>query len=201
MRLKLNRAAALTLTGTAILATLSQVGGAAPRSYIEGQDHENNNGKQVKADDLDTVTDPSKLPKSNFVDSNIHWTTAGWTNTNMSTPVSVQDFKITEDNSEEETPLMQSLDIEGEKTLGWSGSFTLNKENIKKGNNILLASIHFFNNLSKDNINEQPKEALAPGQGSVDITFKGEKIGTITYSQNHANEIDIIFHVKKMKTM
>ena len=65
MRLKLNRAAALTLTGTAILATLSQVGGAAPRSYIEGQKHENNNEEQVKADDL-------KAESTGHVYQNIH---------------------------------------------------------------------------------------------------------------------------------
>ena len=57
MRLKLNRAAALTLTGTAILATLSQVGGAAPRSYIK----ENKEQNEVRADDLKAESMSAKL--------------------------------------------------------------------------------------------------------------------------------------------
>ena len=101
MKLKLNRAAALTLTGTAILATLSQVGGAAPRSYIEGQDHENSNEEQVKADDLkadstghfyQNIHSPADYIDKNVCDK-VDWDLSGVANATQGIPLKV-DFSF-----------------------------------------------------------------------------------------------------------
>ena len=122
MRLKLNRAAALTLTGTAILATLSQVGGAADRSYIEGQDHENSNEEQVKADDL--KAESSDIKFYHDVNSDSDYNSAHEYKTNS-------DIDFGNLRSYFTYPAIMPMQLIA----------SLNGKDIKKGNQILLGSI------------------------------------------------------------
>ena len=201
MRLKLNRAAALTLTGTAILATLSQVGGAAPRSYIEGQNYKNNNGEQVKADDLDSVTDPSKLSESDFAPGT-KWTNAGWTTTQYPTAL--------QSNTQIDIKKMSIFGSDAKSSIKIDA--TLDKNTLKKGNTILLSSMQQLSPNKQKNPDERIPWTNMIYTSDTNIYFEGKKIGYITaeykplgsnpyYNQDHGqgyrltNELDFMLHV------
>ena len=195
MRLKLNRAAALTLTGTAILTTLSQVGGTAPRSYIEGQDHENSKEVQVKADDLDTVTDPSKLSESDFA-SGTKWTNAGWTRSNPKLVAKSSSLTLTKDNSKEEEQ-EHTMDILTQHYRGIKMNFTINKDDVKKGNKILIGTIQIVNSKSTQPDSQVDNEILY-GTEYNNLQVKDDKnntLGTVTAEKLDNGEIDFYLNV------
>ena len=124
----------------------------------------------MKADDLDSVTDPSKLSESDFAPGT-KWTPAGWTrSTNAKTAT--------------KSKLTFLKNIPGKPTVEWNGGtpdwgmgvkidFTISKSDIKKGNNIILSAIQFQNADYKN-------ESATKNRGDDGIGYAGHgmRIGT-----------------------
>ena len=90
----------------------------------------------MKADDLNTATDPSKLSESDFA-SGTKWTNAGWTRSNPQ--YVAKNSKVTVTTSGKD-----SFGSE-DNAYDFHISFTVANSHIKKGNKILLGAIQWQN--------------------------------------------------------
>ena len=144
----------------------------------------------MKADDLDTVTDPSKLSADKFANGT-HLTTAGWTR-----------------RSE---PVAKSVTINGLKCINaiapadWikeihykSIDFTLDKNQIVKGNRILLAAFQEIPEVGKQSLdnNKAPEISWWNTAQNHDILYRGQKIGHVEFSSDYS-EADIYIVIDK----
>ena len=138
--------------------------------------------------DLATQTDPSKLNASDFK-AGTKWTSAGWTRSNpehVAKSTTVSYTMSNEFNLANTTTLWDSSDL--------SFKSTLNKDDIKAGNKILLAAF----NLAK-NDGQSTNMVLSPysatwSQGNT-VTVDGKTFGNLSFDQIDDQEFDINLHV------
>lgn len=149
--------------------------------------------------DISKITDPSKIDTSHFADGT-HWTPAGWTRTDKNTKVA-QTSSITIPTNSGYVIDTGSYDQVPVTEL----NFTLNKNDVKKGSKILLASIqHTPTNAKQDisSLNTQPifsTDILSNLNISENIS--GQQIGTITASNLDNGEIDFWFNVTSTQNL
>ena len=149
--------------------------------------------------DISKITDPSKIDTSHFADGT-HWTTAGWTRTDKNTKIA-QKSSITIPTNSGYVIDTGNYDQVPVTEL----NFTLNKNDVKKGNKILLASIqHTPTNAKQDisSLNTQPifsTDILSNLNISENIS--GQQIGTITASNLDNGEIDFWFNVTSTQNL
>ena len=140
----------------------------------------------MKADDLDGVSDPSKLSESDFAPGT-KWTNAGWTRSN---------YDHIALNSKAEFTDVPSTDIifDGQVTIGaLNGTVTLNKDDIKKGNKILIAAIQNRSNYHKD-LNATTIMSIGKFQ-TVPFKINDKVIGNLDVVRTDNGESDIVLTV------
>lgn len=141
--------------------------------------------------DLATQTDPAKLSKDDFADGT-HWTPAGWTTTSPNTKVA-KESRFTYENSDPITFDMSSdFRVLGGRTRI---SATVDKNDIVKGNKILVAAIQSTKG------NKQKNQHLAftdsgylNGTENV-ISFNGQNIGHLHSEYGNNTEVDWYLNV------
>lgn len=136
--------------------------------------------------DLATQTDPSELSKDNFRDGT-HWTPAGWTTTSPDTKVA-KESKFTYENASPVTFDMSS-DF---RVLGGRASIsaTVDKNDIVKGNRILVAAIQ-----STKGNKQQDQHLAFTDSGYLNgtengISFNGQNIGYLHSEYGNNTEVD-----------
>ena len=146
---------------------------------------------QTNNNDLATQTDPAKLSKDDFADGT-HWTPAGWTTTSPNTKVA-KESRFTYENSDPITFDMSSdFRVLGGRTRI---SATVDKNDIVKGNKILVAAIQSTKG------NKQKNQHLAftdsgylNGTENV-ISFNGQNIGHLHSEYGNNTEFDWYLNV------
>ena len=138
------------------------------------------------SNDLATQSDPSKLSKDNFADGT-HWTPAGWTTTSPTTKIAKYS-KFTYENASPVTFDMSS-DF---RVLGGraSVSATVDKNDIVKGNRILVAAIQ-----STKGNKQQDQHLAFTDLGYLNrtengISFNGQNIGYLHSEYGNNTEVD-----------
>ena len=141
--------------------------------------------------DLATQTDPAKLSKDDFADGT-HWTPAGWTTTSPNTKVAKESM-FTYENSDPITFDMSSdFRVLGGRTRI---SATVDKNDIVKGNKILVAAIQSTKG------NKQQNQHLAfTDSGYLNgtengINFNGQNIGYLHSEYGNNTEVDWYLNV------
>ena len=145
---------------------------------------------------INDSTDPSQIDPSHFADGT-HWTTAGWTRTDKNTKVAkksslvISDWK---DGHNESTPWRQPVTNNTSYYLQ-DLNFTIDKNDIKKGNKILIATVQ--------NLPTNTKQAIDGSQlfmytwfltDKYNINYQNKTIGNITASQLDKDEIDLYYN-------
>ena len=141
--------------------------------------------------DLATQTDPSKLSADDFA-LGTHWTPAGWTNLPANTKVA-KESKFTYDN-----PSPETLNLSNDFRYIQSNAnitATVDKNDIVKGNKILLASIQATKGNYQQNQNFVFGDANYIRYTQHDITFNGQHIGYISGQWNNNKETDYYLNV------
>ena len=145
---------------------------------------------------INDSTDPSQIDPSHFADGT-HWTTAGWTRTDKNTKVAKKSSLVISDwwdGHNESTPWRQPVT----KSTGYALqdlNFTIDKNDIKKGNKILIATVQ--------NLPTNTKQAIDGSQlfmsnwlltDKYNINYQNKTIGNITVSQLDKDEIDLYYN-------
>ena len=140
--------------------------------------------------DLATTTDPSKLSAKDFA-SGTKWTSAGWTRSNAQHVA--RESKFTYDN-----PNAEKLDLIGGQELAQGAAVieaTIDKNDIVKGNQILLAAI----NSTKGNGQQDQHFVLGDTgymtTGYNKVKFQDQYIGDIDPVLVDQNEVDYVLVV------
>ena len=141
--------------------------------------------------DLATTTDPSKLSKDDFAEGT-HWTVAGWTSASPNAKVA-KSSSFTYDD-----PSAENLDLSSDfRTLqnGATIKATIDKNDIVKGNKILLASV----NTTKGN-RQQDQNIILKDANYINITenqinFDNQVIGYISGETRNNFEADYYLNV------
>lgn len=138
--------------------------------------------------DLNTQTDPSKLSQSDF--KNQHYTTAGWTSLDNNTKVAKNssieyaDAPSGEfDLSKTEKVMQHGLHLEAQ----------IDKQDIKKGNQILVGSIVATNGQPDQNIIFATYDNVA--SGGNDCFINNQRIGDFYSVNRYDNEVDFMLNV------
>lgn len=142
--------------------------------------------------DLATSTDPSKLSKDDFADGT-HWTPAGWTALDNSMKTAKESSFVYD------TPTTSTLDLSDYYKYHLHNATinaTINKDDIKQGNKILLAVA----NITTGNKQQDQHLHAVAASGYIDssfnqISFNGQKIGHISVSDINNDEIDFWLNV------
>ena len=138
--------------------------------------------------DLVTQTDPSKLNASDFK-AGTKWTSAGWTRSNpehVAKSTTVSYAMSNEFNLANTTTLLDSSDL--------SFKSTLNKDDIKAGNKILLAAFNLAKNDGQSTNMVLSPYSAAWSQGST-VTVDGKTFGNLSFDQIDDQEFDINLHI------
>ena len=138
--------------------------------------------------DLATQTDPSKLNASDFK-AGTKWTSAGWTRSNpehVAKSTTVSYTMSNEFNLANITTLWDSSDL--------SFKSTLNKDDIKAGNKILLAAFNLAKNDGQSTNMVLSPYSAAWSQGST-VTVDGKTFGNLSFDQIDDQEFDINLHI------
>ena len=150
----------------------------------------------MKADDLNGVSDPSKLSESDFAPGT-KWTNAGWTRSNPQ--YVAKNSKVTVTTSGKDS--FGSEDDVYDLHI----SFTVANSHIKKGNKILLGAIQWQNKdaptLDQGKFIDDAHNNMGYGTKNLsatidryakdDFVHNGDTIGTISVSENDYGEIDL----------
>lgn len=138
--------------------------------------------------DLNTQTDPSKLSQSDF--KNQHYTTAGWTSLDNNTKVAKKSsIEYAEapsgefDLSKTEKVLQPGLHLEAQ----------VDKQDIKKGNQILVGSIVATNGKPNQNLIFAHYDDVAAGGN--DCFINNQRIGNFYSVDRLDNEVDFMLNV------
>lgn len=142
--------------------------------------------------DLATQADPSKLSKDNFRDGT-RWTPAGWTALDNS-------IKIAKESSfVYDTPTTSTLDLSDYYKYFLHNATinaTINKDDIKQGNKILLAVANITTGNKQQDQHLHAIVATSYLDSSVtQISFNGRKIGHISSSDINNDELDFWLNV------
>ena len=135
--------------------------------------------------DLATTTDPSKLSKDDFADGT-RWTAAGWTRTDPNTKVAKSSTFTYDDVSPDH---LDFHDFYLAASSGGTIKATLNKDDIVKGNKILLAAIQSTTGNKQNDQHMSFQVYQSPEIGGNTITFQGKDLGNITADYSN-NEVD-----------
>ena len=151
----------------------------------------------MKADDLDSVTDPSKLSESDFAPGT-KWTPAGWTRSNPKYVAKESNITLTDTNISNNPELQdKTVSIKNSQWIGFKGNWTIDKNQIKQGNRILLSAINFRDDFSLNKGNNN--DIFEANWRNTGISFKGDKIGNISLHNDNGNEWDIYLDVTTNK--
>ena len=145
---------------------------------------------------INDSTDPSQIDPSHFADGT-HWTTAGWTRTDKNTKVAKKSSLVISDwgdGHNESTPWRQPVT---QSTVYYLQdlNFTIDKNDIKKGNKILIATVQ--------NLPTNTKQTIDGSQlfmsnwlltDKYNINYQNKTIGNITVSQLDKDEIDLYYN-------
>ena len=150
----------------------------------------------MKADDLDSVTDPSKLSESDFK-SGTRWTPVGWTRSNPQYMAKSSKLEIAPE------PEYYPLAI----NYSWKIQAILNKDDIKKDNEILIGTIQRTNSFDhQQDLNKtivmdthQDKTLLASTQMNNGAYINGEEIGQVHVEMHDKGEFDIYLRIEQTK--
>ena len=135
--------------------------------------------------DLATTTDPSKLSKDDFADGT-RCTAAGWTRTDPNTKVAKSSTFTYDDVSPDH---LDFHDFYLAASSGGTIKATLNKDDIVKGNKILLAAIQSTTGNKQNDQHMSFQVYQSPEIGGNTITFQGKDLGNITADYSN-NEVD-----------
>ena len=145
--------------------------------------------------DISKITDPSKIDASHFADGT-HWTAAGWTRTDKNTKIAKQS-SITLPDSSGYTIDAKNLN----PTYVTDLNFTLDKNDMKAGNRILVATIQQVPTNAKQDVSNYEKQPnLSTDRlDSLNLaeTYQNQEIGTLTATNLDDGEIDFYFNVTK----
>ena len=146
---------------------------------------------------INDSTDPSQIDPSHFADGT-HWTTAGWTRTDKNTKVAKKSSLVISDwgdGHNDSTPWRQ-LVTQNTSYYLQDLNFTIDKNDIKKGNKILIATVQ--------NLPTNTKQIIDGSQlfmynwyltDKYNINYQNKTIGNITASQLDKDEIDLYFNL------
>lgn len=146
---------------------------------------------------INDSTDPSQIDPSHFADGT-HWTTAGWTRTDKNTKVAKKGNLIlsdwtdgTNDPTVDRMPITDTAHYYAQDL-----TFTIDKDDLKAGNKILVATIQHLPTDAKQKIDgTQPSTCVEYGQPpKYDITYNNQTIGNITINQLDNDELDYYFN-------
>lgn len=141
--------------------------------------------------DLATTTDPSKLSKDDFAEGT-HWTVAGWTSASPNAKVA-KSSSFTYDD-----PSAENLDLSSDfRTLqnGATIKATIDKNDIVKGNKILLASVNTTKGNRQQDQNIILKDANYINNTENQINFDNQVIGYISGETRNNFEADYYLNV------
>ena len=145
---------------------------------------------------INDSTDPSQIDPSHFADGT-YWTTAGWTRTDKNTKVAkksslvISDWK---DGHNESTPWRQPVTQSTAYALQ-DLNFTIDKNDIKKGNKILIATVQNLPTNTKQTIDgSQLFMSNWLFNDKYNINYQNKTIGNITASQLDKDEIDLYYN-------
>ena len=141
--------------------------------------------------DLATTTDPSKLSKDDFAEGT-HWTVAGWTSASPNAKVA-KSSSFTYDD-----PSAENLDLSSDfRTLqnGATIKATIDKNDIVKGNKILLASVNTTKGNRQQDQNIILKDANYINTTENQINFDNQVIGYISGETRNNFEADYYLNV------
>ena len=141
--------------------------------------------------DLATTTDPSKLSKDDFAEGT-HWTVAGWTSASPNAKVA-KSSSFTYDD-----PSAENLDLSSDfRTLqnGATIKATIDKNDIVKGNKILLASVNTTKGNRQQDQNIILKDANFINTTENQINFDNQVIGYISGETRNNFEADYYLNV------
>ena len=141
--------------------------------------------------DLATTTDPSKLSKDDFAEGT-HWTVAGWTSASPNAKVA-KSSSFTYDD-----PSAENLDLSSDfRTLqnGATIKATIDKNDIVKGNKILLASVNTTKGNRQQDQNFILKDANYINTTENQINFDNQVIGYISGETRNNFEADYYLNV------
>ena len=141
---------------------------------------------QTNNNDLATQKDPSKLSKDNFRDGT-HWTPAGWTTTSPNTKVAKESRFTYEDSDPITFDMSSDFRVLGGRTRI---SATVDKNDIVKGNKILVAAIQ-----STKGNKQQDQHLAFTDSGYLNgtengISFNGQNIGYLHSEYGNNTEVD-----------
>ena len=141
--------------------------------------------------DLATTTDPSKLSKDDFAEGT-HWTVAGWTSASPNAKVAKSSSFTYDDPSAENLDLSSNF-----RTLqnGATIKATIDKNDIVKGNKILLASVNTTKGNRQQDQNIILKDANYINTTENQINFDNQVIGYISGETRNNFEADYYLNV------
>ena len=141
--------------------------------------------------DLATTTDPSKLSKDDFAEGT-HWTVAGWTSASPNAKVA-KSSSFTYDD-----PSAENLDLSSDFRILQNGATikaTIDKNDIVKGNKILLASVNTTKGNRQQDQNIILKDANYINTTENQINFDNQVIGYISGETRNNFEADYYLNV------
>ena len=195
MRLKLNRAAALTLTGTAVLATLSQVGGAAHPSSVFNH--------VAKA--MDSSVDNRQIDKEEagrvLQNEGFRKTGAGYTILSDKEAPLIADSQITAKTTGDGTPLGVDYHNYQSPRLDLQIKTTLPSKTLHKGDKILIGTVTTVSNVTgkySNDLGELGSIYQIINNGLPSFKIGNDIIGDISMTNNvekNKNEVDIWLNV------
>ena len=146
----------------------------------------------MKADDLDSVTDPSKLSESDFAPGT-KWTSAGWTRSNPQYVANSSNIQLMKEDTHKLSPQNNTLPIQTTDLLGLQGSWSIKADDLSTSHKILLSSIQFSDNYDNNNIAKNRIDYLLRNNNSTRITYKDDYIGDLIIEGKDNREVDIWF--------
>lgn len=155
--------------------------------------------------DISKITDPSKIDASHFADGT-HWTAAGWTRTDKNTKVA---------KSSQLTMQWQNTGNINSKTNTYDDQagdwafispkqvkFTIDKNDLKQGNQILIASIQQIptqgkQSLARDQVPDLSSESWGSQGYAITDSQTKQQIGHLGVWWHDSSELDLVFTADK----
>ena len=154
------------------------------------------------SDDISKVTDSSKINTSHFA-SGTRWTPAGWTRSTNVPVAKSSKLDIAWKNTKSvdvDTGLYKTTSLAGDSITVKNINFTIDKNDMKKGNKILVGSVQIIptkmqQTLDADTSLPVGTSSWQGGSGTYLIDDdKNNKLGNLTVERN-IDEYDIYFNV------
>ena len=150
----------------------------------------------MKADDLDSVTDPSKLSESDFAPGT-KWTPAGWTRSNPQYVAKSSKLElINYDDSNKSLSNTSSLEATSAERIGANLSGVINKSDIKRGNKILVSTVQLNTSMLGNQVDKNI-DLYTVNKETYNKVYdqQGNYIGYISLEQQDHSEVDIYLNI------